>query len=440
MELKALSGLCSNNHEISKTIFATLTPESFHDKYSKEIHRRVLKHFRYHGAIPELSVVKEDLGLSEQARDLLSSAPRPPKSVESAEQVTSQLQVYSRTRHLYRMSKSLIEAMEEPQIDLEELVKFTSDNLRRVQVADKSSDVINYGKEANAESVVVEILYGEDNDSVIPTGFKTFDEVNGGMFRGSLVTIGGSSGSGKSLISNQLCINQSRIGYKVTNVPLEMSVAEVSSRILANVSGMNSIDIFLKRLASGERDAVYKKYRQYNRRCLKTNGRYTIFKPRSDISMEDLINALEEFNSDVIYVDYVSLLKDADGDEQWKKLGQIARFGKIHAENKSCVVVLLAQVDDDGRIRYSQAIKEHSSLAWIFTATKESRERGVLNINMLKSRNQVMRPFTLKIDYSCMRVTDPTPEEIEKYGTPTTSKVVTKKKASSSEYVPDLAE
>ena len=64
----------------------------------------------------------------------------------------------------------------------------------------------------------------------------------------------------------------------------------------------------------------------------------------------------------------------------------------------------------------------------------------MLNINMLKSRNQVMRPFTLKIDYSCMRVTDPTPEEIEKYGTPTTSKVVTKKKASSSEYVPDLAE
>lgn len=248
--------------------------------------------------------------------------------------------------------------------------------------------------------------------------------------------------SHNSLLANQLSINQSRIGYKSTMVPLEMSVKETTARILSNVSGMDSINVFLKRLASGERDLVYKRYRRFQRECQRNNGRYTIYKPKGGVTIEQLINGVDDLDSDVVYVDYISLLDGADGDDQWRKLGQIARYSKIQAERKNRVIVLLVQVDETGRVRYSQAIKEHASLAWTFVATKTSREQGYITIDMLKGRNQVMRPFTFKVDYPTMTVSDLSPDEMARIGTggDETGRPAKKKSASAADVTPDLAE
>lgn len=248
--------------------------------------------------------------------------------------------------------------------------------------------------------------------------------------------------SHNSLIANQLSINQARLGYKSTMVPLEMSVKETTARILANVSGMDSINVFLKRLASGERDLVYKRYRRFQRECQRNNGRYTIYKPKGGVTIEQLINGVDDLDSDVIYVDYISLLDGADGDDQWRKLGQIARYSKIQAERKNRVIVLLVQVDEAGRVRYSQAVKEHASLAWTFVATKTSREQGYITIDMLKGRNQVMRPFTFKVDYPTMSVSDLSPDELARIGNSgdETGRPAKKKSASAADVTPDLAE
>lgn len=220
--------------------------------------------------------------------------------------------------------------------------------------------------------------------------------------------------SHNSLLANQLSLNQACIGYKVTGVPLEMSIMEQISRSASTVSGASSIDIFLKKLATNERDTVWKKFTRFDRKVARAGGRYTIFKPKEDLTVQELMYALHTFNSDVIYIDYITLLKEADGEDQWRKLGQISRFGKIYAETTNKVVVMLCQVSDDGRIRYSQAVKEHSSLSWIFVANKETKERGYLNIELLKSRNQVDRPFTLAVDYQKMQVRDLGPEEMKR--------------------------
>lgn len=251
--------------------------------------------------------------------------------------------------------------------------------------------------------------------------------------------------SHNSLLANQLGINQARLGYKITNVPLEMSLAEQNSRVLANVSKMNSIDIFLKRLTAAEKDKVYIRYRKFNRQVRQKNGQLKVLKPKRDATAEEILNELDEEPFDVGYIDYLNLLKDADGEDQWKKLGQIARLCKVYAERRKRVIGLLVQVDDDGRIRYSQAVKEHSSLAWIFVATKESRDKGFININLLKARNQVMKPFTLGVDYESMRVFDLSEEDQEKHGKrPTTGTEKQQreggKKGGKSEYMPDLAE
>jgi replicative DNA helicase len=442
-ELKALAGFCSPVIEVSRVFVGSLQKDSFHDKLTKEVFRRAKSYMDKQGEPPRLELLQEDIGLSQSARDLLASAPRAPKTVEQAQGLAAQVKQYADTRRLYHTTRAVLESLEEGAVPIDELVDFVSQEITKLQVVDGATvDVVHYGKEGNADELVADILYGEDNDEIIPTGLESFDSVNGGFFRGSLVVCGANSGGGKSLIANQLSINQARLGYKSTMVPLEMSVKETTARILANVSGMDSINVFLKRLASGERDLVYKRYRRFQRECQRNNGRYTIYKPKGGVTIEQLINGVDDLDSDVIYVDYISLLDGADGDDQWRKLGQIARYSKIQAERKNRVIVLLVQVDEAGRVRYSQAVKEHASLAWTFVATKTSREQGYITIDMLKGRNQVMRPFTFKVDYPTMSVSDLSPDELARIGNSgdETGRPAKKKSASAADVTPDLAE
>jgi hypothetical protein len=218
--------------------------------------------------------------------------------------------------------------------------------------------------------------------------------------------------SHNSILANQLTNNQAQMGYHVDITPLEMATKEMVSRTISAQSGKDSIDILLRRLSDADKELVYKRMKRFNRRIAKAGGRLNVFKPRTDMTMEEIMSALHALGSDVTYIDYISLLAGVGGDDAWQKLGEVARFGKIFAEIHNRVVVLLAQVSEEGKIRYSQAIKEHASVAWTFGATEESREKGYLNIDTLKSRNQVRFPFTLKIQYNTTSVSDLSSDEM----------------------------
>lgn len=205
----------------------------------------------------------------------------------------------------------------------------------------------------------------------------------------------------------QLAKTQAMAGYKVAVVPLEMSRTEFTIRTLANIAGIDSLKMSRKTLTQEEKELIWKKFRRYQRRVERTGGRLTFYNPSSDVTIEETLAALHAYDPDIIYIDYIGLLKGAASEDQWRQLGNIARAAKVYAGNHKKVVVLAAQVDEEGRIRYSQTIKEHATLAFTFAATKETREQHILNINMLKGRNQQLIDFRLHIDYSTSTLKDP---------------------------------
>jgi hypothetical protein len=205
----------------------------------------------------------------------------------------------------------------------------------------------------------------------------------------------------------QLAKTQAMAGYKVAVVPLEMSRTEFTIRTLANIAGIDSLKMSRKTLNQEEKELIWKKFRRYQRRVERAGGRLTFYNPSSDVTIEETLAALHAYNPDIIYIDYIGLLKGAASEDQWRQLGNIARAAKVYAGNHKKVVVLAAQVDEEGRIRYSQTIKEHATLAFTFAATKETREQHILNINMLKGRNQQLIDFRLHIDYSTSTLKDP---------------------------------
>jgi hypothetical protein len=132
----------------------------------------------------------------------------------------------------------------------------------------------------------------------------------------------------------------------------------------------------------------------------------TIWSPEEDYGIEEMLFMLKPYKYRVVIIDYISLLKGADGDDQVKALGRIARFAKVYAKNTNTVVVLLAQLSDEGQVRYARAIKEHANNLWSWHMNEEESETSILDIRQQKARNQLRFNFQLSSHNSSMRITD----------------------------------
>lgn len=222
--------------------------------------------------------------------------------------------------------------------------------------------------------------------------------------------------SHNSLLANELAVNMALNGYKVVVVPLEMSRDEMLGRIAAKVCGVDSTKIITKQLATGEKKLVEEKMDAFMRKVNKRGGRLTVFKPEGGISIEETYAALASLEADVTIVDYISLLEGVDGDDAWQKLGAIARTAKVNADATNRVNILLCQVNDDGTIRYSRAISEHSSNSWIWRTPLEEREKavGVVQVSQVKARNSKSFNFEVGMEWAYMRLAKVTQEAVTK--------------------------
>ena len=85
-------------------------------------------------------------------------------------------------------------------------------------------------------------------------------------------------------------------------------------------------------------------------------------------------------------------------------LGEAARYCKIMAEKLKCVVVLLAQLNDDGKVMYSRAIAHHASWWWKWQCSEEDKQRGFVTVEQGKARGAECYDFTLTTDFAHMQM------------------------------------
>lgn len=403
----ALRGLCSSNKEVKGTLLATLNETYFRTEPGKETFNYILKSLGSRGTTPAFRLLLESAKLTRSTREFLRDCRKVPKTVDSAQQVISTLNDYRRAFLFYESARAILDELENKKMDLEGLTESVVNTVTQVQTGRDSADVVfHFGSEGNASELVHEILYAEEDDQMVPTGYRGWDDHNGGFPRGSLVILAGSTGAGKSHNALQLPLNAAKRGYKTLLVPLEMTEAAMTGRFLANISGIDSLKILRKQLSKDEKTHIEAKHKKFDSRVGRKGGRFTIFKPASDVTIEALMASVHSYNCDMIVIDYISLLAGADSEDQWRKLGAMARYAARYADVHKKVVVLLAQVDEQDKIRYAKSIKEHAAIMWSFVATKETREQGILKFNVQKSRLQDSRGFTMKIDYQLSRVTD----------------------------------
>ncbi len=415
-EVAALRGCCAKNKVVGGTLLAGLDHDYFHYSFTKDAYKKVLDHTRKNGEPPKWRELIEDPSLDQETRRKLKDAVS--DRIESVSEARSTLQVlnkYRQLRGLFQMAEDTVTTLRKSSVNVDSLIEKKSQLL--VQLRQSKTDaesIITFGKGNNAGKTVKSLLDDEETNFV-PTGFSDYDKENGGIFFGSLFTIGATSGGGKSATASQLAINWAGMGESVCIVPLEMTKVEMTARIMANAAKLDVRKILLKKLSAEEKEKYLRSYRKMALRFKKSGGSYSIFKPQQDMTIEEIMASVHTLDPSIIIVDYISLLKGVDGDDAWQKLGAVARYCKVYAESHNKIVVLLCQVSEDGKIRYAQAIKEHSNSCWIFVSTKTTRENEIINVEQLKARNGRLFDFTLSAKLDVMRIGDLDMEEKEKY-------------------------
>ncbi len=415
-EVAALRGSCAKNKVVGGILLSGLDVDYFHNEFTRDSYKHILSVIRKEGSPPTWRDLLEDPHLSQEVRQKLrDTSTERIASENEAKAVLSNLNKYRQMRGIFELSENVTKTLRKSQVNVEDLIDVASTTLVKLrQTKSNTESIVTFGKGNNAGRIVKSLLDAE-SDNFVPTGFSDYDRENGGFFRGSLVTIGATSGGGKSATASQLAINWAGMGESVCIVPLEMTKAEMTGRIMANAAGLDVRKILLKKLSEDEKTKYLKSYRKMALRFKKAGGSYSIFKPEADLTIEEIMASVYTLDPSIIIIDYISLLKGVDGDDAWQKLGAVARYCKVYAESHNKIVVLLAQVSEEGKIRYAQSIKEHSNNCWIFVSTKQTRENEIINVEQLKARNGRLFDFTLSAKLDVMRISDLDVDEREKY-------------------------
>lgn len=416
MELKAIKSICQSPQAVSGFLLSSVNEQTFHYDPAVYAFKRIINLVHNHGNIPDYSELCSDPVIPESARKILiKSDYLPVKTPLKGRNLVATLEKYRQARGLLSMAESTLVGLEKEHVDVEAMVDSASDRLATVRSRiDVRKSLLHMGKENNSAAMVKELL-GKAKPNLVSTGFKQWDDRNGGIPNGALFVIGATTSGGKSTVASQLLINITRAGENVCLVPLEMTDEESMARILSNLSGVPLGKIIQKKTSKRERIKIVKAYKKYIGTLKEMDSRYTIFSPEEDMTIEEILFLLKPYGHKVILIDYINLLKGVDGEDSWRQLGKVARFCKVFAKNNNKIIILLAQLSEEGKIRYSRAVAEHASLCWVWTMDDSTRESGVIHVKQTKARNQDPFPFSLNVDFETMRVTSSESDEVDSH-------------------------
>ncbi len=400
--------MVSGASNASAFLLSNLTEDHFHYEPCKAAFKRLTTMAQKRSRILTYDDLLDDPALDEEFRDILREGRRKPvRDAEAAETLHATLDKYRKARALYAMSKATIEALKETSVDIEALTDEVTEALTRMQLNVADADqILSIGRDANAYSLIDEALSVED-ESLYKTGFKDFDDKNGGLPSEGVMLLAATTSGGKSALRMNLCRNLYHINMvDVLTVSLEMNAKKEARRLASSLSGIEFKKFVRKLLTAEERKLAKQAWKKMHRYGKENDCRYSLMCPTRGLTIGQLLTLIKPYKYKVVAIDYISLLDDGGQKDQWKLLSDIARECKIFSAENHCLVILLAQLDsDDDRVRYSKGILENADNCWIWNYSKEEqRELHILPIKQLKARDQELFPFELRENFAMMQV------------------------------------
>lgn len=281
-----------------------------------------------------------------------------------------------------------------------------------------------------------------------------FDAVLGGVARQELILIGGKRGSGKSITSSNIFINQYESGNSCLYFSIEMTAMETMQRNLAILAGVNLQNLKQNKLTDDEvlkvvkaragmfqgADEMVTEFLRHRDRFkfeeqlvrnfqLKADNQMVIVDDRDlTLSAIDLhIGKMKAKFGDklaVVVVDYINQIVLEGSDQyDWKPQIEVSKKLKNLARKYEVVMVSPYQIDASGEARFAKGILDAADIALVMEAHEKDAE--AITFETTKIRGGKEMSFTCPINWDSLRIS---PQSIDKPASKETVKKAGKKK------------
>jgi replicative DNA helicase len=418
-ELRVIAALCDGSDEIRATLQSALVPEHFAGEETLELYNRILGFLNQNRPIPNLKTMRLEPTISENARDMLAAKLDVVESVDKAGALLDQIELYRKLRVIHTGTQSVLGNLREPSL---ESITRSINALERVVMDARAQyegvSLVTAGKDETAGSVIRSILSKDRPDRVL-TGFRAFDAATGGFARRDLVLIAATSNGGKSVMANQLAINAYLLQCRdVAIVSFEMDDEEIYARILSALTAIPFELIYLHKLTEEQTRRCEHAWEVFTTHGKRNACKFAVWCPGFDVTPEQIGAILKPNGFDEILIDYVGLVNPEQKAALWENLGDITKGFKSVARTQNNVVIVMAQLDEDtNKVKYSKAMKHHSSYVWQWVYGEEQRETNEILLEMSKARHCKCFNMDLIANYAIMSIDD-------KYDTPTSAQTI----------------
>jgi len=258
-----------------------------------------------------------------------------------------------------------------------EVILISKDIIRKVNSKKPIDTVLNTAREkllnidnskdkheySSGDAVKQALKQTEDNiTSGKPVGLKTYihDLDNFIIMKpGNLITIGGNSGSGKTMLANQIAFRNVLEDKRICFFNMEMEVIEIINREISRQSRIDLADINHGRIKDDiEKYNYHASVLSDNIFNIDDNGIQTISKIHSRlIKYRNKMGGL-----DLVVIDYFQLIGGGVGETRQQQLGQISRSLKALAKHFQVPIIILSQLNADGKTRESKDLFQDSDI------------------------------------------------------------------------------
>ena len=287
------------------------------------------------------------------------------------------------------------------------------------------------------------MLFQNDADLArdrVHLGFNnTFDATLAGVARQELILIGGKRGSGKSIVSSNILVNQHENGNTAAYFTIEMIARETLERnmsILAKVPHQNikkntlsdqellslvqcRADMFVGAQDLVEefkltRDKFKFEHRLVREKKLKPDNQMIIIDDRA-LTLTNLDLHLGKIKGKfgdkftVAVVDYMNqIVVEGSNQFDWQPQIIISKKLKELARKYDIVMVSPYQIDATGEARFAKGILDAADIALVMEA--HDKEKQAISFSTTKIRGGREMAFTSPIDWDSLRIS---PQSIE---------------------------
>jgi len=329
--------------------------------------------------------------------------------LDDAKHLITILEYYRKVRRSLELAMTIVAKTKpaEAKPEMSDIVLDVEKALSSLNQGTAEQKITHFGMGHNADHLIENLLNGEQ-PKLIPSTFINFDIKVGGFGCTDFVILASHAKGGKSITALNMIKNQYLLhNLNVALVSMEMKEEEVVERLLSSLTGIEHHKIRTRTFNKLEAEKLRFEWKRFEEHGKKNNCRFTIWDTVPGLTTQEIKLEFKSRGYDVICIDYINLMGTSDKKlADWERLSVLGRELKQLTKELTALVIAPTQMNDDGDVRYSKALKEHANTIWRWFYKEEQRATHQIRVDQLVVRGWEAFPFMLREDFNRSQIMD----------------------------------